>query len=210
MRRYLTEFVGTLFFVLSIGLIVASGSPLAPLYIGSALMVVVYMGGPVSGAHYNPAVSVALTLAGKLPRGDLAPYVAAQVLGGLSGALLADLFLDRTFTVAPAATAAIGTAFLVEVVFTCLLALVVLNCATRASVGGNSYYGLAIGFAIVVGAAAGGPISGGAYNPAVASGAILSDALAGGGGLGQLWLYWLAPVTGGVLGAVLFRLQGEP
>jgi aquaporin Z len=209
MPRYLTEFLGTLFFVMTIGLAVATGNPLAPLFIGSALMVVVYMGGSVSGAHYNPAVTLALFLRGKMRKADLVPYLAAQVLGATVGAYLSYMFLDRTFAPAPAATASIGSAFLVELFYTCLLALVVLNCATRDATKGNSYFGLAIGFTIVIAAFAGGPISGGAFNPAVGTGSILINAFLGDGNLSYLWLYWLGPLAGGTLAAILFKLQGE-
>ena len=209
MPRYLTEFVGTLFFVLTIGLVVISANPMAPLAIGAALMVVVYMGAPVSGAHVNPAVTLALFLRGKMPRADLLPYWGAQLLGGLSGAYLARMFTDQTFTIAPAATASPGVAVLVEALYTALLALVVLNTAARESVKGNSYFGLAIGFTIVIAAFAGGPISGGAFNPAVATGAIVIDALCGAGSLGNLWLYLVGPLAGGVVGAGIFKLQRE-
>ena len=209
MPRYLTEFLGTLFFVMTIGLVIATGNPLAPLFIGSALMVVVYMGGSVSGAHYNPAVTLALFLRGKMRKADLLPYIAAQVLGATVGAYLSYMFLDRTFAPAPAATASIGSAFLVELFYTCLLALVVLNCATRDATKGNSYFGLAIGFTIVIAAFGGGPISGGAFNPAVGTGSILINAFLGDGNLSHLWLYWLGPLAGGAFAAILFKLQGD-
>jgi aquaporin Z len=209
MRRYLTEFLGTLFFVLSIALVVTQENPAAPLIIGSALMVVVYMGGSVSGAHYNPAVSLALFLRGKLPRADLLPYMGAQLLGALVGAYLSYMFLDRTVAPAPAPTATAATAVLVELLYTCLLGLVVLNCATREATRGNSYFGLAIGFTILVAAYAGGSISGGAFNPAVGTGLSLINAMLGDGSLKDLWIYLVGPFAGGALAAVLFKLQGE-
>ncbi len=209
MRRYLTEFVGTLFFVMTIGLIVGAGSPMAPLVIGSVLMVVVYMGAQVSGAHYNPAVTLALFLRRKMHRGDLLPYWIAQILGALAGAFLASIFMDRTFTIAPAATTNTGTALLVEILYTTLLALVVLNCAAREATKGNSYFGLAIGFTLVIAAYAGGPISGGAFNPAVATGAIVVDTLSGSGNLGHLWIYLVGPLAGGIIASFIFQLQGE-
>ncbi len=209
MRRYLTEFLGTLFFVLSIALVVTQENPAAPLIIGSALMVVVYMGGSVSGAHYNPAVSLALFLRGKLPRADLLPYMGAQLLGALVGAYLSYMFLDRTVAPAPAPTATAATAVLVELLYTCLLGLVVLNCAAREATRGNSYFGLAIGFTILVAAHAGGSISGGAFNPAVGTGLSLINAMLGDGNLKDLWIYLVGPFAGGALAAVLFKLQGE-
>lgn len=207
MRKYLTEFVGTFFFVLIIGLIATPNHPLAPLVIGTALMVVVFMGGHVSGAHYNPAVSLAVFLRGKLPSGQLVPYIASQVLGALAGAFVSYMILDQTFAPAPAATATTMIALLVEVLFTLLLALVVLNVATSPTNEGNSFYGLAIGATIMAAAFAGGPISGGAFNPAVATGAIVVNAVMGGGDLGNLWIYLVGPFVGGALAAGIYRVQ---
>lgn len=210
MHKYLTEFIGTLLFVLIIGLIVTPGpQPLAPLMIGCALMVLVYMGGHVSGAHYNPAVSFAIFMRGKLPASELVSYIAAQLLGGTAGAYISYMLLDRTFAPAPATTASTVTALLVEVIFTFMLALVVLNVAVSKRTQGNSFYGLAIGFTIVVGVFAGGPISGGVYNPAVGTGSSLINAFIGGGDLTKLWLYLVGPLTGGALAALVFKLQ-EP
>lgn len=211
MRRYLTEFVGTLFFVLCIGLTVTPGlQPLAPLIIGTTLMVVVYMGGHVSGGHYNCAVSLAVFLRGKLPAGDLVAYIVAQILGGIAGAYLSYMVLDRTFAPAPGATATTFTALLVEVLFTFLLALTVLNAATSRDTAGNSFYGLAIGSVIVVAVFVGGPTSGGVFNPAIGTGATLVNAVAGGGNLSWLWLYLVGPLTGGALAAGMFRIQEPP
>lgn len=84
-----------------------------------------------------------------------------------------------------------------------------LNVATAKATSGNSFYGLAIGFTVVVGAFAGGSISGGAFNPAVGTGPILVDSMLGGGGVQHLWLYWAGPLVGGALAAVVFRLQGR-
>lgn len=209
MRRYLTEFIGTLFFVMTIGLVVTPGHdrPMAPLVIGSVLMVLVYMGGHISGGHYNPAVSLAVWLRGKLPSRDLAPYFAAQVLGAMAGAYLCYIFLDRTFAPAPGLVATPFTAVLVEMLYTFLLALTVLNVASSKHTEGNSYYGLAIGFSIVIGAFAGGPVSGGAFNPAIGTGAIVINAMFGAGSLGHLWLYLVGPFAGGALAAAVFKVQ---
>ena len=209
MKRYLTEFIGTLLFVFCIAMTVTPGiQPLAPLLIGSALMVLVYMGGQVSGAHYNPAVTLAVYLRGnKMPGGEILPYMTSQVLGGIAGAYIAQMILGQTFAPAPADTATSFTALLTEVIFTFTLALTVLNVATSRYNPGNSYYGLAIGFAIVVGVGAGGPVSGGVYNPAVGIGASLINAFVGGGDLTRLWLYLVGPFVGGALAALVFRVQ---
>ncbi len=207
MVKYLTEFIGTFFLVLTIGLTVLGGSSMAPLAIGSALMIMVYMGGHISGGHYNPAVSLALMLRGKLASSELVPYWVAQVLGATVAALTVYAILGQTFAPAPAPGASVIAILLVEILFTFALALVVLNTATHAATKGNSFYGLAIGFTVVVGAFAGGPTSGGAFNPAVGIGPILVHGLIGGGSFASLWYYLAGPLVGGVLAAVVFKAQ---
>jgi aquaporin Z len=207
MVKYLTEFIGTLFLVLTVGLTVIAGSPMAPLAIGASLMIMVYMGGHVSGGHYNPAVSLALALRGKLAGSDLGPYMVAQVLGAVVASLLVYVIMGRTFAPAPAPTATVIAALLVEVLYTFALCIVVLNSACHSATKGNSFYGLAIGFTIVVAAFAGGGISGGAFNPAVGTGPILVHGMLGGGSFANLWLYLVGPFVGGILAAVVFKLQ---
>jgi aquaporin Z len=208
LRRYLTEFIGTFFLVLTIGLTVLNGTPLAPLAIGSALMIMVYMGGHVSGGHYNPAVSLAVFLRGKMASGgELVGYWAAQVAGALAAALAVRYIMGQTFAPAPAEGGSAGAALLVEFLYTFALALVVLNSAASAKTHGNSFYGLAIGFTIVVAAFAGGPTSGGAFNPAVGIGPIAVHATVGEGAWGALWLYLVGPLLGGAAAAWVFGLQ---
>ena len=207
MKRYLTEFTGTFFLVLTIGLTVLGGTPLAPLAIGASLMIMVYMGGHVSGGHYNPAVSLAVMMRGKLEAGQFLPYVLAQVLGSVAASAVVYWVLGRSFAPAPAADASAGSALLIELLYTFALALVVLNAATSRRTEGNSFYGLAIGFTVVVGAFAGGPISGGAFNPAVGIGPIVTSPMVGGGSMNHLWLYLLGPFLGGALAALVFKVQ---
>jgi len=207
MKNYLTEFIGTFFLVLTIGLTVLDGTPLAPLAIGSALMVMVYMGGHISGAHYNPAVSLAVFLRGKIAANEMIFYMIAQLVGALAASAVVYACLDDTFAPAPGGDGALLPSLLIEFLFTFALALVVLNSATAKGTAGNSFYGLAIGFTVTVGAFAGGPISGGAFNPAVGVGPILMDAMASGGTLGNLWLYLVAPLAGGAVAAFVFKMQ---
>ena len=210
MRRYITEFIGTFFLVLTVGLTVLGESPLAPLAIGSSLMVMVYMGGHVSGGHYNPAVSLAVLLRGKMASaGEFAMYVVSQCVGAVAAALVVYAILGRTFAPAPAATATVTGALMIEVLYTFALALVVLNAAVAVKTLGNSFYGLAIGFTIVVAAFAGGPISGGAFNPAVGLGPIIVDAMLGGGTVANLWIYLVGPLVGGALAAGVFGMQEQ-
>ena len=207
MSRYVTEFVGTFFLVLTIGLMVINGTPLAPIAIGSVLMAMVYMGGHISGAHYNPAVSVAILIRGKMKSRDLLPYVLAQIGGAILASLTVMLISGDTFAPAPDPEAGLLAVLLSEALFTFALSLVVLNVATDDATAGNSYYGLAIGFTVLVGAFAVGGISGGVFNPAVGSGPILVDALAGDGGFNQLWIYWVGPLLGSVAAAGVYDLQ---
>ncbi|HEU4630450.1 MAG TPA: aquaporin [Gemmatimonadaceae bacterium] len=203
----LTEIVGTFFLVLTIGLTAATGTPLAPVAIGSVLMVMVYMGGHVSGAHYNPAVTLAVWMRGKLPGRDVLPYWLAQLVGAVLAALTSYALTGRTFTPAPGADVGAGAALLAEALFTFALALVVLNTATSRQTEGNSYFGLAIGFTVTAGAFAVGGLSGGAFNPAVGVGPALVSTLLGGGTLAHVWLYLVGPLVGGAAAAVLFGAQ---
>jgi aquaporin Z len=207
MKSYLTEFIGTFFLVLTVCLTAPTGNPLAPLAIGASLMIMVYMGGHISGGHYNPAVSLAAAMRGALPTGQLVPYWIAQLVGAVVAALAAQYALGKPFACAPGAGVGAGQALLIEFLFTFALCLVVLNVATAKKTEGNSYYGLAIGFTIVVAAFAGGGISGGAFNPAVGTGPILVSALVSGGNLSNLWLYLVGPLLGGVVAALVFKAQ---
>ena len=167
----------------------------------------VYMGGHVSGAHYNPAVTLPVFMRGKLESGDVAPYMVSQVAGAIVAALIVQVATGSTFAPAPAADAAVTAALLIEILYAFALALVVLNVATADATSGNSFYGFAIGVTVAAGVFAGGPISGGAFNPAVGTGPLLVSFLNGGGGIGHLWLYLVGPLAGGALAAMVFKYQ---
>ncbi len=208
MPKYLTEFIGTFFLTLTACLTVTGDRPIPALAIGVSLMVMVYMGGHVSGGHYNPAVSLAVLLRGKMASvQEFLGYVVSQVVGAVVAALVVYYVTGKTFAPAPADSATTTAALLIEVLFTLALALVVLNSAASAKTHGNSFYGIAIGFTIVVAAAAGGPISGGAFNPAVGTGAILVNAVLGDGTWANRWLYLVGPLAGGAIAAWIFGLQ---
>lgn len=207
MSKYLTEFVGTFLFVLIIGMTVVGKTEFAPLAIGTALMVMVYMGGHISGGHYNPAVSVAVLLRGRMSAADFVPYVVVQILGALAAAAVVRFLLGETFAPAPGAGKTTPQVLVNEALFTFALCLVVLNTATAKATANNSYFGLAIGMTVMAGAYAGGGVSGGAYNPAVATGPILMQTFAGGGGIENLWMYLVGQVAGGAAAAGVFKLQ---
>jgi aquaporin Z len=209
MPKYITEFIGTFFLVLTVGFCVVSNAPLGALAIGSSLMIMIYMGGHISGGHYNGAVSLAVFLRGKIDLPTFIGYLVSQLLGAIAAALIVYAVVGKTFPLAPAATATSIQALIVETLYTFALCLVVLNVATSPDTEGNSYYGLAIGFTIVVAAIAGGGISGGAFNPDVGTGPILVDAILKGGSMSNIWLYLVGPFLGGGLAAWVYRLQAS-
>jgi aquaporin Z len=199
MKKYIVEFIGTFFLVFTVGMSVRSGAPLAPIAIGSALMVMIFAGGHISGGHFNPAVTLAVTLRGKASPKDLVPYWAAQFAAGLVAALLVTFI----FVGKPAAPALHGTvpSLIVEFLFTFALAWVVLNTATAKGTSGNSFYGLAIGFTVMTGAVAVGGISGGAFNPAVGLGVFLMGLEK----IQQFGVYVVADLAGGLVAALAFK-----
>ena len=198
MNKLIMEFIGTMFLVLAVGL---SGNPLA---IGLTLAIMIYVGGHVSGAHYNPAVSLAVFLRGKQSSSEMIQYWVAQVAGAFAAGLLVWVIKGMTFGPAPGVDVSSGQALLVEILFTFALASVVLNTATTKALEGNYIYGFAIGLTVTAAAICGGGISGGAFNPAVGTGSLLFSAIKG-GSLANLWLYWVGPLIGGALAAVVFR-----
>jgi len=199
MKKYLVEFIGTFFLVLTVGLAVHSGSVLAPVAIGSVLMVMIFAGGHVSGGHFNPAVTLAVFLRGKCEKRDVIPYWVAQFLAGAVAAWVVTSLHGRP----PAGAALHGTlpSLTVEFLFTFALAWVVLNTATAKGTAGNSFYGLAIGFTVLTGAVAVGSISGGAFNPAVGLGVVVMGLES----LRQLGVYLVADLAGGAVAALAYR-----
>ena len=200
MKNYITEFIGTFFLVLTIGL---TGDPLA---IGVMLMAIIYMGGHISGAHYNPAVSIAMIYRGLLTAKEAIKYILSQLAGAFLAALTVNWLIGDVMQVAPSNTASVMQILAVEAIFTFALMLVILNVATHPKTAGNSYYGLAIGFTIMAAAFAGGGISGGVYNPAVGTGPILVDVILGDGKtLANLWYYFVGPIFGAMAATCVYE-----
>lgn len=205
MGKYLTEFIGTFFLVFTIGCSVVGGAALPPLAIGSALMVMIFAGGHISGAHYNPAVTLAVTMRGRCSIADAIPYMVSQVVGAIGAALAAGYVLPAdklsAFPVGDLSKV-VGQAIVCEALFTFALAYVVLNVATSKDHPNNSFYGLAIGFTVLAGAFAVGGISGGAFNPAVAVGiSVLGMSL-----WSNLWIYLVADFAGAAAAAIVFKV----
>jgi aquaporin Z len=199
-QQLTVEFLGTFVLVFTVGLATSKTGAgiLAPLAIGSALMVMVFAGAHISGAHYNPALSVSVLLRGRADRTQTLAYIGTQLAAGaLAGLLVRGLAGPGH----PAALAASWKIFVLEFVFTFVLAYVVLNVATARATEGNSFFGLAIGFTLATEVFAVGNLSGGVFNPAVALGSSLVGSLV----WAHFWIYLLASVAGGVVSAVVFR-----
>ena len=199
--KYVTEAVGTFVLVFTIGASSLGGSPLAPVAIGAALMAMIYAGGHISGAHYNPAVTLAVLVRGRITGREAIGYVVAQIVGGLVAAAA----VSGVMPAGPAHPIALSghamvVAAVAELVFTFVLCFVVLNVATSKDHPDNSFYGLAIGFTVLAGAIAVGGISGGAFNPAV----VLGGAAMGLFGWSTL-IYLVPQLIAGVTAGLVFR-----
>ena len=202
MRKLLVEGIGTFFLVLVIGLtgIAPGAGAMAPLAIGAMLMVMVYAGGPISGGHYNPAVTLAVWLRGRCQATEVLWYSVAQVAGAVLAALVVGFC--KPGSLVTAMQPAVWPALLVEAMLTFALAYVVLQVATTKQAVGNSYFGLAIGMTVMAAAYAGGNISGGVLNPAVAIGITVMGLSA----VSHVWIFLVANVAGGALAALVFRV----
>lgn len=196
--KYLYEFIGTFFLVLTVGMTVLNpdgADLLAPLAIGSILAVMVYAGGHVSGAHYSPAVSLAAYLRKKISSNDLWLYWIAQLAAGVVAALVT-IYLKGNRADAPLEPDHLK-ALLAEFLFTFALCYVALNVATTKATAGNSYFGWAIGFTVLVGAYAVGAISSGAFNPAVALGLTILNL----SHWSNIWIFVVGNLLGGAAAA---------
>lgn len=202
MNKYITEFIGTFFLVLTVGCTVIMGAPgvIAPLAIGAVLMVMVFAGGHISGGHYNPAVTLAVFVRGRCDTKDVVPYWIAQLAAGLAGAGVAMFLAGKSGT--PMEIGNVPAALVAEFLFTFALAYVVVNTATAKGTAGNSFYGLAIGMTVMVGAFAVGSISGGAFNPAVALGAGTMHLVK----FSDIWIHLVGDLAGGLCAGLTFKL----
>lgn len=201
-KKYLVEFIGTFFLVFTIAATALWGGEtvIAPLAIGFVLMVMVYAGGYISGGHYNPAVSLAAAVRGALPWKEWLPYAIAQVAGGALAAYAATS-LPAAQVLEPSKLC-LANVIVGEALFTFALCYVVLLTATSKKTEGNSYYGLAIGSTVMVGAFAVGGICLGAFNPAVA----ISTLVFGAACCSKfVWITVLVNLVAGALAGFVFK-----
>ena len=198
-KKYVTEFVGTLILVLSICL---TGHPLV---IGATLIAIIYWGGPISGAQYNPAVTLSFWMLDKITIGQAMAFVGVQLAGAILGAGLSTIIIPDIVIPATNPGASTGTLFAAEVAFTFLLVGVICLVAHYPKTEGNKYYGVAISAAVVIGIYAVADISGAVFNPAVGTGPQLIGNWTAHYSLKDVPLYYVAPVTGSILATLFFK-----
>lgn len=204
MNKYFTEFIGTMFLVLVVGIAAIGGAAgaFAPLAIGSILMVMIFAGGHISGAHYNPAVTLAVLVRGRINMAGAVTYWIAQIGGAMAAWAIASFIFDVEGAGTSTVTS-VSQGLAAEILGTFALCYVVLNTATSKGTTGNSFYGLAIGFTVMACAYTFGGFSGGAFNPAVAIGACLMKGFV----WDDLWIYLLGCLAGGFLAGLLYNFN---
>ena len=203
-HKLTTEFIGTFFLSLTVctASVYGSAEDYAPFAIASALMVMIYAGGHISGAHYNPAVTVSVYLRGACDKDDVLPYIASQIVAAVSAALIVERLLSSKTPDPTPEMFELGTeAVVAELLFTFALAYVILNVATTESTSGNGYYGAAIALVVLAGAMTVGSISLGSFNPAVTSALIVSGKVS----LADSWMHFAPQFIGAVLATYVYK-----
>lgn len=201
LRKNFIEFLGTFFLVLTVGL---SQNPFA---IGGVLVALVYMGGYISGAHYNPAVTLALLINKKIEITEAVQYWVVQMAGGIAAAAMVGIITGSSFMPVVPDGAETSGALLVETLFTFLLAFVVLHVAATKKTKDNQYFGAAIGITLMTAAFVGGPLSGGAFNPAVGAAPYILKLAEISEHLGTFTLYLIGPLAGGFFAGMVYKMM---
>lgn len=201
-QKLTTEFIGTFFLSLTIctAAVYGSAGDYAPFGIAATLMVMIYAGGHISGAHYNPAVTVSIYLRGACDKDEVLPYIASQLIAAVSAAIVVENLL-RPDELSPVAFELGTDAVVAELLFTFALAYVILNVATTESTSGNGYYGAAIALVVLAGAITVGSISLGSFNPAVTSALIVSGKLT----LADSWMHFVPQFVGAVMATYVYK-----
>ncbi len=201
MNKYITEFLGTFFLVLVIGLNAFAG-PVNVIAISATLIAIIYAGAHISGAHYNPAVTIAVWVRGRILSKEVILYILAQLTGAVVAAILtAKLFGVEGPGISVITDHDIVRALAAEVLGTFALVFVILNVGTAKANSGNGFYGIAIGFTVLGCAYTLGHFSGGAFNPAVAMGQVVN----GGFASTDLWIYLAGSLVGAISAALVFK-----
>jgi aquaporin Z len=207
MKKYLVEFIGTFFLVITF--VLTNGNFLAPVAVGSVFAALIYMGYAISGAHYNPATTLAMLLLKKISVKDSAAYILIQFIAGCAGAFCYFLIWGRNMGIPrPNMEINIIKPLFVETIFTFFLVLVILFVTSTKNTG-NNYFGLAIGLTLIGIGIADSNISGGAFNPAIGLGPMVVDKLFGSCSCNPFefgWIYLTGPFIGGIVAAVAFRI----
>lgn len=207
-RKYVVEFLGTFFLVMSMTMTEGGGlQHFAPLAIGLTLITLVYAGGHISGSHFNPAVTLAVYLRGKLDAGDVLPYMVGQFLGSTLAVMLCSFLLSSGNAAEPATMELeIVPALIAEILGTLLFVFIYLNMFTTRRTSGNTYYGIAIGLAYMAAIYMFQSVSAGAFNPAVALGITMANITS----WSSIWIYIVANFAGGILAAFLSQYVNGP
>lgn len=202
-RKLVAEFIGTFFLVFTVGMVVIDpgAGEFAGLAIGTVLAVMIFATGHISGGHLNPAVTLGVLLRGKMTINDAVGYWVVQAAAGIVAAIVVMVMKPAMPAEVLVDSLDLVPALLAELLFTFALVFVVLNVATAKGTEGNSFFGFAIGFTVLVGAYAVGSISGGAFNPAVALGGSIMSIFA----WGNIWIYLVAQLAAGAAAAFAFR-----
>ena len=210
MKKYISEFVGTLVLVLvACGVAVISGANViaTALAFGLVIVAMAYSIGNVSGCHINPAVSLAMFITGKMDRKDFIYYVVAQVLGAIAGAALLGVLLDgfgalgaNTYGLSGQLATNVWIALLIEVILTFIFVTAILGVTSKSE--NSSVSGIVIGLTLTLVHLLGISFTGTSVNPARSLGPAL---LQGGKALSQVWVFILAPLVGGLLAALFYK-----
>src|ERR1035437_1006402 len=210
MKKYLVEFIGTFFLVITF--VLTNGNFLAPVAVGSVFAALIYMGYAISGAHYNPATTLAMLLLKKISVKDSAIYILIQFIAGCAGAFCYFLIWGRNMGIPrPNMEINIIKPLFVETIFTFLLVLMYLFVTEKKNIG-NNFYGLAIGLTLIGIGIASANISGGAFNPAIAIGPMAVDKLFGSCSCNPFtygWIYLTGPFIGGAVAAFIYRFINQ-
>jgi len=208
LSKLISEFLGTFMLVLTVGLNVIGGSKAPVFSIAASLMCMIYALGNVSGANFNPAVSLCLIITGRekvlSPKVGVYYMIVQLVAGVAAGLTYMSMEAGKTFPLAPGKGYTLGQAAFAEIIFTFLLCYVVCCVATVKDSPLAHFFGLAIGSCVTAGGYAIGAVSGGSLNPAVSFGISFCHFINGGGGLMNAFLYTIFEFIGAAIAAGLF------